>query len=73
MHIINPTIAGTNMDFSASPPNATLHAILATAMNTITEIPKYKFRFQKATAKVVSDIGTSNVISAFDNPQSPIK
>gem|GEM_PF-4525765 len=61
------------MDFPASPPNATLHAILATAINTITEIPKYKFRFQKATASVVRELGTSNVINILDNPQYPSK
>lgn len=71
MQIIRPTIAGINIDFPASPPNTTLHAILATAIKTITDIPKYKLRFQKATASVVREDGTSNVIKILNKPQSP--
>ena len=70
MQIINPTTAGMIIDLPASPPNTTLQVIFATAIKIITEIPKYKLRFQNAAAKEIRDIGTSIVIKLLVKFQS---
>src|SRR5690554_2627326 len=73
MQITKPIIAGTKIDLPDSPPNITLQVILATAIKIITDSPNHRLRFQKATPKAVSEIGTSNDINIFTKPQSPLK
>src|SRR5690554_1632406 len=66
-------MAGTITDAPDSPPNTTLQLILASAINTITAIPKNRFLFQNAAANAVSDTGTISVIRILAKSQLPMR